>query len=92
MIAPNDIAPSMWSNVTTNVDGIVTSYTESILQSDYFGKANTDKIIAQLGARGIVANGCRSYRFKNNAYGYCGGFGEWWVAFQYQNEVEQLIS
>ena len=73
MIAPNDIASSMWSNVTTNVDGIITSYTDSVLKSDYFGKANTDKVIAQLGARGIAATNCRNYRFKNNAYGYLGG-------------------
>ena len=91
MIAPNDLEPSIWSNVTTNVDGIIASYDDSVLKSDYFGKANTDKVIAQLGDRGITATICRNYRFKNNAHGYCGGFGEWWVAFQYQSEVEQAL-
>lgn len=84
-----------WGGSGTTISGIVTTTDADTARSDYSGKDNTDKIIAQLGASGApAANYCKntSGLFPDGRQGYLGSLGEWREAYNNKTEVDACMS
>lgn len=79
VIAPTATSSTQWSKTGTLVSGCTTTTDEEEAKSDYYGKNNTDYIIAQFGTNPSVqyaANYCNSYTFKNGKKGYLPSLGQ----------------
>lgn len=74
------------------VYGIITSDDSVTAKKDYAGKANTDKIIAQLKIEEAPAvQYCRNYTFKNGKKGYLWSLGEACEAFNNRKAIDEAM-
>ena len=92
MISLSDVSSQIWADVSTEVNGVITSHNEAEITNDVFGYSNTEKIIAQLGNRAKAANACKAVVYKNGNHGYLPAIGEWKITFKYFDEVNSAIT
>ena len=77
------------SNTNTLVEGIITTSVAAEAKLDYYGRANTDILIADSTSAAYVAN---NYTFPNGQKGYLGAIGEWWLAYQNKEAADACMS
>lgn len=80
-----------WSSDDTNlIEGCALITNSSLVKYDYLGYANTLAIIKT--ATSGAAYQCANYAFPNGANGYLPASGEWYVAWQNKEEVNNAMT
>lgn len=74
-----------------NIEG-VEKFPYGEFQNDFNGVANTDTVIAQIGAEAYGPNYCRSVIFRNGRSGYLGAAGEWALVSEKLTAVNNLLA
>lgn len=74
-----------------NLEG-VEKFPYEELANDFNGVANTDAVIARLGAEAYGPNYCRSVTFRDGKSGYLGAGGEWMLVIDNLTEVNETLS
>ena len=92
VIAPTQASSMMvWSSdASTLVDGVIATNNFNIASTDYAGLENT-ALITDIDASG-AAYFCANYTFNNGCKGYLPAMGEWVVAYENKNDINEAMS
>lgn len=93
IISPNfiDFDVSQWGTQGELIENIVTSNSGQKASEDLNGENNTNEIISQSTTDDNAAKKCRDYIFKNGKKGYLGSLGEWKLAYEHFQEINNCL-
>ena len=83
-----------WATSGGLIDGIVTSVVSDVVEKDFAGESNTDKLIEQLGSNAPAAYSCRTTTglFPEGYTGYLPAIGELRLAYALKAQIEACMS
>ena len=83
-----------WTTSGGLIDGIVTSVVSDVVEKDFEGESNTDKIIEQLGNNAPAAYSCRNTAglFPEGWTGYLSAIGELRLVYALKDKIEACMS
>lgn len=83
-----------WATSGGLIDGIVTSVVSDVVEKDFAGESNTDKIIEQLGSNAPAAYSCRTTTglFPEGWTGYLPAIGELRLAYALRYQIEACMT
>lgn len=94
VIAKKDIGRPYWSNVVSSeqtlIEGVFTTTDKKTAMTDFAGISNTQKLITIDECRAAIS--CNNYAFPNGSNGYLPAAGEWNIAYQNKEAVDEIIT
>ena len=95
-LAKSDYGGAAWGIENTDVNGVLTTSSESVAFTDFDGVNNTVKMIDAIGEgeqyMTYAAIQQYNYKFPNGLNGYLGAAGEWKTVYDNKDEINRLFS